>query len=79
MVPDVRLRAPSRTRGVDFARSAKVGLLGIFLNGFALGAWYRVLDRYIGSDRSVTRKFFVGVFSLSSLCTDAAGSTRLRV
>ncbi|CAM9471059.1 unnamed protein product, partial [Scytosiphon promiscuus] len=41
-----------RTRGVDFSRSAKVGLLGILLNGFALGAWYRVLDRYIGSDRT---------------------------
>ncbi|CAB1096995.1 unnamed protein product [Ectocarpus sp. CCAP 1310/34] len=41
-----------RTRGVDYARSAKVGLLGIMLNGFALGAWYRVLDRYIGSDRT---------------------------
>ncbi|CAM9395669.1 unnamed protein product [Hapterophycus canaliculatus] len=41
-----------RTRGVDYSRSAKVGLLGILLNGFALGAWYRVLDRYIGSDRT---------------------------
>ncbi|CAN0003722.1 unnamed protein product [Ectocarpus sp. 6 AP-2014] len=41
-----------RTRRVDYARSAKVGLLGIMLNGFALGAWYRVLDRYIGSDRT---------------------------
>ncbi|CAN0198168.1 unnamed protein product [Ectocarpus sp. 12 AP-2014] len=41
-----------RTRGVDYARSGKVGLLGIMLNGFALGAWYRVLDRYIGSDRT---------------------------
>jgi len=45
------LPAVVRTSGVDLARSAKVGLLGVLLNGFALGAWYRVLDRYIGSDR----------------------------
>lgn len=37
-------------------RSAKVGLLGILLNGFALGTWYRVLDRFIGSDRYALRR-----------------------
>ena len=61
MLPHVfNLIAPpprDRTSGVDLARSAKVGLLGILLNGFALGAWYRVLDRYIGSDRYVRRRF----------------------
>lgn len=41
-----------RTRGVDFERSAKVGLLGIALNGVALGAWYKVLDKYLGSSRT---------------------------
>ena len=33
----------------DWARAAKVGLLGIALNGFALHGWYRILDRTFGS------------------------------
>eukprot|EP00903_Cladosiphon_okamuranus_P012454 g11663.t1 len=70
-----------RTSGVDLARSAKVGLLGIFLNGFALGAWYRVLDRYIGSDRTriqqvlkkcVIDQFVYAPFSITSFVGYAA-------
>ncbi|CAN0046810.1 unnamed protein product [Pylaiella littoralis] len=70
-----------RTRGVDFGRSAKVGLLGILLNGFALGAWYRVLDRYIGSDRTriqqilkkcVVDQFVYAPFSITSFVSYAA-------
>ena len=60
----------ARTSGVDLARSAKVGLLGILLNGFALGAWYRVLDRYIGSDRYVRRRFVFQALSPHLLLFD---------
>eukprot|EP00937_MAST-01D_sp_MAST-1D-sp2_P008273 g8273.t1 len=34
---------------LDYERSAKVGMLGIFLNGLALHVWYRVLDRAFGT------------------------------
>jgi len=34
--------------GLDWERAAKVGVLGIVLNGFALHSWYRVLDRVFG-------------------------------
>ena len=38
------------TEGIDFSRAAKVGALGIVLNGVALHMWYRILDRVFGAD-----------------------------
>lgn len=47
----------------DWARAAKVGLLGIALNGFALHGWYRILDRTFGSRLDSWRVVFPKVLA----------------
>ncbi|CAM9930981.1 unnamed protein product, partial [Discosporangium mesarthrocarpum] len=37
----------------------KVGWLGVVLNGFVLGGWYRVLDMTLGTDRRNTKKVLI--------------------
>jgi hypothetical protein len=36
---------------IDIARSAKMGVLGVALNGFCLHGWYRLLDRAFGRQK----------------------------
>jgi protein Mpv17 len=46
---------------VNLKRSCKVGLLGLCMNAGALSVWYRLLDRYIGHNRTDVKQVVLKV------------------
>lgn len=49
-------------KDLDFVRTAKFGGIGLFLAGPVPGTWYRLLDKYIGSQG--------GIVVLKKVCVD---------
>jgi protein Mpv17 len=49
---------------IDYSRAFQTGFLGVFMNGFVLHRWYRVLDAAFGSSmRNNTRGIFLKTIS----------------
>jgi Mpv17 / PMP22 family len=54
--PENSTQQQQQQQHVNLKRSCKVGLLGLCMNAGALSVWYRLLDRFIGHNRTSVKQ-----------------------